>query len=220
MGTDILIYLGGLALLDTLSPTIIGVTLYLILSDNKNLITRLSTYLITVMILYFSLGIIGILGLDYIIEAFSSAFQNKSVLFNMGLILFVVSFFIPTNKKNNILKPKTQGIFSIIVIGIVTFLIEAGTALPYFVAIGILSTINLPFYNKLLIIAAYNFIMILPGLLILLGYKICGSRINSKLIKIQNKISASTNSVLSWVVCIAGVILMLYSKDGSTITIK
>ncbi|ONG69883.1 hypothetical protein BKK44_14460 [Bacillus cereus] len=220
MGIDILIYLGGLALLDTLSPTIIGVTLYLILSDNKNLITRLSSYVITVMILYFSLGVIVLLGSDYIIKAFSYAFQNRGVLFSIGIILFVGSFFIPTNKKNNIPKPKTQGIFSIIAIGIITFLIEAGTALPYFAAMGILSTTNLPFYNKLLIIATYNFIMILPALFILLGYKLYGSRINPRLIKVQNKISASTNSVLSWVVCIAGVILMLYSKDGLTIIIK
>lgn len=41
MGIDILVYLGDLALLDTLSPTIVGVTLYLLLTDNKNLITRL-----------------------------------------------------------------------------------------------------------------------------------------------------------------------------------
>ena len=38
MGTDILIYLGGLALLDMLSPTIIGVTLFLVLTDNIKII--------------------------------------------------------------------------------------------------------------------------------------------------------------------------------------
>ncbi|MDC2867856.1 GAP family protein [Bacillus sp. BP-3] len=220
MGTDILIYLGGLALLDTLSPTIIGVTLYLILTDNENLITRLSSYLITVMILYFSLGIIMILGLDYITDVFSNAFQNRRVLFIIGAILFVGSYFIPINKKNNIPKPKTQGIFSIIIIGIVTFLIEAGIALPYLAAIGMLSTTNIPFYNKLSIIAAYNFIMILPALFILLGYKLYGSRINSKLVNLRKKISANTNKALSWIICIVGVILMLYSIDGLTIRIK
>ncbi|SFK12384.1 MULTISPECIES: GAP family protein [unclassified Bacillus (in: firmicutes)] len=220
MGTDILIYLGGLALLDTLSPTIIGVTLYLILTDNENLITRLSSYLITVMILYFSLGIIMILGLDYITDAFSNVFQNRRVLFIIGAILFVGSYFIPINKKNNIPKPKTQGIFSIIIIGIVTFFIEAGIALPYLAAIGMLSTTNIPFYNKLSIIAAYNFIMILPALFILLGYKLCGIRINSRLVNLRNKISANTNTALSWIICIVGVILMLYSIDGLTIRIK
>ncbi|NRG47059.1 hypothetical protein HRF87_20200, partial [Bacillus sp. CRN 9] len=77
MGTDLLVYLGGLALLDTLSPTIIGVTLFLILTDNKNLTSRLFSYLFTVVILYFSLGIVMMLGLNYIIETFSNILQNK-----------------------------------------------------------------------------------------------------------------------------------------------
>jgi len=220
MGIDIMAYLGGLALLDTLSPTIVGVTLYLVLTDNKNLITRLLTYLFTVVILYFSLGIIMILGLDYIIEALSNVFKSRWVLFIIGVILFVGSYFIPKNKKSNIPKPKSQRIFSIITIGIATFLIEAGTALPYFAAIGILSTIDIPLYSKLPIIAVYNLIMISPALLILLGYNLFGKRINSRLVNLRNKIENSTYAALSWIICIVGAILILFSIDGLSITIK
>ena len=84
------------------------------------------------------------LGLNYIIESLSTIFQSRCVLFIMGAILLVGSYFIP-NKKSNIPKPKTQSIFAIIAIGIATFLIEAGTALPYFAATGILSNIDIPF---------------------------------------------------------------------------
>lgn len=145
MGIDHIAYLAGVALLDTLSPTIVGVTLYLVLTDNKKLITRLSAYLFTVTILYFSLGIILMLGLNYIIEALSTIFQSRWILFITSAILLVGSYFIPKNKKSNIPKPKTQSIFAIIAIGIATFLIEAGTALPYFAATGILSNIDIPF---------------------------------------------------------------------------
>lgn len=223
MGTDILIYLGGLALLDTLSPTIIGVTLFLVLTDNKNLTLRLFSYLFTVVILYFSLGIIMMLGFDYIIEAFSNFFQSKLfrwVIFSIGVILFVGSYFIPKKKKGNIPEPKTQGILSMVLIGITTFLIEAGTALPYFAAIGLLTSIDTPFYEKLPIIAAYNFIMILPALFILLGYKLFGKWLNTKLVNLRDKISSSSNSAMSWMICIVGLILILYSIDGLTITIK
>ncbi|QXE01950.1 GAP family protein [Terribacillus sp. DMT04] len=216
MGTDILIYLGGLALLDTLSPTIIGVTLFLILTDNKNLTSRLLTYLFTVVLLYFSLGIIMMLGLNYIIEAFSNIFQNKIfswVVFIIGGILFTASFFIPENKKSNIPKPKTQSVLSIIFIGITTFFIEAGTALPYFAAIGLLTTIDIPFYQWIPIIAAYNIIMILPALLIFFGYKLFGKWINSTLVNLRNKISSSSNSALSWIMCIVGLILIFYTID-------
>ena len=216
MGTDILIYLGGLALLDTLSPTIIGVTLFLVLTYNKNLASRLLAYLFTVVLLYFSLGIIMMLGLNYIMEAFSNIFQNKIfswVIFIIGVILFTASFFIPANKKSNIPKPKTQSIFSIIIIGVTTFIIEAGTALPYFAAIGLLSTIDITFYQWLPIIAAYNIIMVLPALLIILGYKLFGKLIKPTLFNLRNKISSSSSSALSWIMCIVGVILIFYTID-------
>lgn len=135
METDILIYLGGLALLDTLSPTIIGVVLFLILTDNNKLTSRVFTYLFTVVVLYFSLGIILLLGLNYITEAFSNVFQNKSVswaIFILGAILFTVSFFMPTNKKSNIPKPKSLSLISILLVGLTTFLIEAGDSFTLF----------------------------------------------------------------------------------------
>lgn len=217
MGTDLLIYLGGLALLDTLSPTIIGVTLFLILTDNKNLTSRLFSYVFTVMILYFSLGIVMMLGLNFINEAFSNIFQNKIfnwVIFIIGMFLIVASFLIPTNnKKSSIPKPKTQSIFSIVVIGITTFLIEAGTALPYFAAIGLLTTNDMPVYQWLPIIAAYNIIMILPAIFIFLGNKLFGNWINSTLVNLRNKISSSSNSALSWTMCIVGLILIFNTLD-------
>src|SRR5690606_11052740 len=196
----------------------VGVTLYLVLTDNKKLITRLSAYLFTVTILYFSLGIILMLGLNYIIEALSTIFQSRWILFITSAILLVGSYFIPKNKKSNIPKPKTQSIFAIIAIGIATFLIEAGTALPYFAATGILSNIDIPFTQKLPIIATYNLVMILPGIMIFIGYKLFQKKLNSTFVKLQEKISNSTNSVLSWSMSIVGVILILYSIDGLTIS--
>ncbi|MFC9542519.1 GAP family protein [Lysinibacillus sp. NPDC056959] len=216
MGTDILIYLGGLALLDTLSPTIIGVTLFLVLTDNRNLTSRLLAYLLTVGLLYFSLDIIMMLGLNFILETFSNIFQNKIVswvIFIVGVILFIASFFIPANKQSNIPKPKTQSIFSIIIIGITTFIIEAGMALPYFAANGLLTTTNMPFYQWLPIIAVYNIIMVLPALLLFLGYKLFGKWINPTLVNLRNKISSGSSSALSWMMCIVGVILIFYTKD-------
>lgn len=216
MGTDILIYLGGLALLDMLSPTIIGVTLFLILTDNKNLTSRLLTYLFTVVLLYFSLGIAMMLGLNFITETFSTVFHNKIfswVIFIIGVILFTASFFIPTNKNSNIPKPKTQSLFSIIMIGVTTFIIEAGMAFPYFASIGLLTTLDIPFYQWIPIIAAYNFIMIIPALLIFLGYKLFGKLINPILVNLRNKISSSSGSTLSWIMCIVGVILIFYTID-------
>jgi len=86
-------------------------------------------------------------------------------------------------------------------------------ALPYFAAIGLLTTIDIPFYQRLLSIVAYNIIMVLPALLIFLGYKLFGKWINPTLVNLRNKISSSSSSALSWIMCIVGVILIFYTID-------
>ncbi|MHC8520900.1 GAP family protein [Rossellomorea sp. H39__3] len=147
MGTELLLYLGGLALLDTLSPTIIGVTLYLLLGNQPRTASRLFVYLSTVAILYVVLGIIMMLGFTSILDAFSSLTEHVIVsrtLFAIGVILFIASFFIPTNKKRTIPLPKTESLLSITIIGLTTFVIEAGTAFPYFAAIGLMTSEGIP----------------------------------------------------------------------------
>ncbi|KQU63395.1 hypothetical protein ASG66_02995 [Bacillus sp. Leaf406] len=216
MGTELLLYLGGLALLDTLSPTIIGVTLLLILKDNKNVASRLFAYLSTVVILYFSLGVILMLGLGYVIDAFSNLFQNRVVswgIFSIGVILFVASFFLPKNQKNRIPIPKTQSIISVVLIGVTTFLIEAGTALPYFAAVGLLTTNQLPYYQWLPILIIYNIIMILPAILIFFSYKVFGTWVTSSLNKLRTRLTTGSDSALSWIMCIVGLILIFNTLD-------
>ena len=154
--------------------------------------------------------------LHYLIGTFTTISQDKifsRAIFVLGVILFIASFFVPANKKNNIPAPKTQSIFSILFIGITTFLIEAGSAFPYFAAIGLLTTNNIPSYQWLPIIAIYNIIMVLPAILIFLGYKLFGRLINSNLVALHNKLSNSSNSALSWIMCIVGLLLIFNTLE-------
>lgn len=213
--------LGGFALLDTLSPTIIGVTIYLILADRNNRIVRLGAYLLTVVILYFLLGVMLMFGFDYIVGAFASFFQSQFfrwVLFIIGVGLFIGAYYVPA-KKNALPTPQTQGLLSMVLVGIMTFFMEAGTAFPYFAAIGLVATMDISLLYRLLIIAAYNLIMIAPALLLFAGYSFMGKYMHTALVKSWDKLSTSTHSTLSWMMCIVGVIIVLYAIDGLTITI-
>ncbi|VXB14314.1 conserved membrane hypothetical protein [Bacillus sp. 349Y] len=212
MGTELLLYLGGLALLDTLSPTIIGVTLYLLLGNQPRTASRLFVYLSTVAILYVALGIVMMLGFTSILDAFSSLTEHVIIsrtLFAIGVILFIASFFIPTNKKRTIPLPKTESLLSITLIGLTTFLIEAGTAFPYFAAIGLMTSEGVPLYLWLPALIVYTFIMVLPAILILIGYRLMGKWLEGPLEKLRLKLAEHSNSALSWVMCIVGVVLIL-----------
>ncbi|MGG4264568.1 GAP family protein [Peribacillus simplex] len=216
MSTELLLLIGGLALLDTLSPATIGVTVYLLLSDTERLTKRLSVYLLTVALFYFAVGVSLMLGLGYLLEIISNVFQNRVVswtFFIIGGILFIASFFVNPKKNSELRLPKTNSILSMIVLGLTTSLIEAGTAFPYFASIGMMVSANLTPIEWISILAAYNFIMILPPL-ILFGFNLLFGRwITPSLQKLRMKIANNTGSALSWIMCIVGIILIFNSLD-------
>ncbi|MTH54550.1 hypothetical protein GKZ89_14190 [Bacillus mangrovi] len=212
MGTELLLYLGSLALLDTLSPTIIGVTLFLLLRNKSGIASRLFTYLLTVATLYAALGIGLMLSFTFILDAFSSLTEHVIVtrtLFGIGVILFTLSFFIPASKKRYIPVPKTESLLSIILIGLTTFLIEAGTAFPYFAAIGLMTSEELPMYQWLPALIVYTLVMVLPAVLLFIGYRLLRKWLEGPLERLRMKLTEQSNSVLSWVMCIVGILLIL-----------
>lgn len=216
MSTELLLLIGGLALLDTLSPATLGVTVYLLLTDKERLTKRLLVYLLTIAGFYFAVGVSLMLGLDFLLEIISGVFQNRIVswtFFIIGVILFIASFYVPTKKSSDLPAPKSKSILSMVALGFTTSLIEVGTAFPYFVAIGIMTTSNLSWVEWSSILAGYNFIMVLPSLVLFLFYLLFGRWMQTSLEKLRVKITNNTGSALSWIMCIVGLILIYNSQD-------
>ncbi len=216
MSTELLLLIGGLALLDMLSPTILGVTVYLLLTDKDRPMKRLLVYLLTIAGCYFAVGVSLMLGLDFLLEVVSGIFQYRIVswtLFIIGLILFIASFYVPTKKSSDLPAPKSKSICSMIALGFTTTLIEVSAAFPYFGAIGIMTTSNLSWVEWSFILAGYNFIMVLPSLVLLLSYFLFGRWMQTPLENLRVKITNNAGSALSWIMCIVGLILIFNSLD-------
>jgi len=216
MSLELLVSIGGLALLDTLSPTTLGVTVYLLLTEKERLSSRLMIYLVTVAAFYFFVGVAFMLGMDMLLAAFSSIFQNRIVSWVtliIGGILFIASFYYPESKKSDLPRLKSISKTSMIVLGFSTSLIEVGTAFPYFAAIGLMTTSNLAVFQWLPILAGYNFIMVLPPLIVFSLHLLLGSVMQRPLEKLQIKISKHSGSAISWIMCIVGLILIFNSLD-------
>ncbi|WP_242145404.1 MULTISPECIES: GAP family protein [unclassified Bacillus cereus group] len=216
MSTELLLLIGGLALLDTLSPATLGVTVYLLLTDKEKLTKYLLVYLLTVAGFYFAVGVSLMLGLDFLLEIISGVFQNRIVswaFFIIGVILFIASFYVPTKKSSDLPAPKSKSILSMVALGFTTSFIEVGSAFPYFAAIGIMTTSNLSWVEWSSILAGYNFIMVLPSLVLFLFYLLFGRWMQTFLEKLRVKIANHTGAALSWIMCIVGLILILNSLD-------
>lgn len=215
MSIETLSVIGVLAILDTLSPAIIGVTVYVLLVAKKQPSRLLLTYLTTVVLFYFSTGIFLMLGLDVIFDPIANALNNHSarlVMIIVGAILFVGSWLVPKKKTSGSPKPKSFSIGAMIALGFTTSLLEVATALPYFAAIGILTSNHLAFYEWLPIIAGYNLIMITPAILLLCLHILFKRFMNKPLRKIQALFDKSTSSALSWAMFFVGLILLMNAR--------
>ncbi|UVI32935.1 GAP family protein [Paenibacillus spongiae] len=216
MSLEMIVMVGGLAILDTLSPATLGVTVYLLLTERERLCSRLMIYLAMVALFYFFVGVAFMLGLDALLAAFSSIFHNRVVSWVMliiGGILFIASFYYPNNKRSELPRPKTRSKASMIALGLTTSLIEVGTAIPYFAAIGLMTTSNLAVYQWLPILAGYNFIMILPPLIVFTLHLILGRLMQRPLERLRIKLSKHSGSAISWIMCIVGLIMIVNSLD-------
>ncbi|WP_055108648.1 GAP family protein [Paenibacillus ihumii] len=216
MSIELLLSVGGLALLDTLSPATIGVTVYLLLTEIKSLASRLLIYLLTVAGFYFSVGVMLMLGMGVLLEAVASLFQSRAVswvIFIIGAGLFIASFYTPQKSKTELPRPKSKSRISMVALGFTTALIEVGTALPYFAAIGLMTTADLVPVQWLPMLGGYNLIMVLPSLILFMLYGLFGRRVQRLLERLQERIAKQSGSVLSWVLCIVGLILIFNSLD-------
>ncbi|AWP28032.1 hypothetical protein PVOR_15769 [Paenibacillus vortex V453] len=216
MTLELLLSIGVLSLLDMLSPAALGVTVYLLLTERDRLISRLGVYLVTVAGFYFLVGAALMLGLGAVMKSISDIFQNRTVSWMMAIlggVLFVASFYVPTKKKSEPRRPKSKSFGAMIGLGFTTSLIEVATALPYFAAIGLMTTAQLNTVQWVPILAAYNMVMVLPPLILLGLHLVLGRVMQRPLEKLRVKIAESSGSLLSWVLCIAGVILVLNSID-------
>lgn len=216
MSIELLFMVGGLALLDMMSPAALGVTVYLLLNEKERLSSRLMIYLFTVAGFYFLVGVFLMLGLDVVMTAFSSIFQNRIVSWVMliiGGILFIASFYYPKSKKTDLPRPKSKSNAAMVALGFTTSLIEVGTAFPYFAAIGLMTTSNLAAFQWLPILAGYNFIMVLPLLIVFTLYLLLGRVMQRPLEMLRIKLSKHSGSAISWIMCVVGLILIFNSLD-------
>ncbi|RNL86960.1 GAP family protein [Halostreptopolyspora alba] len=213
MSPEILIPIGGLALLDTLSPAVLGVTLFVLLSGNRRTALPLFAYLLTVALFYFSAGVGLMLGLGSVISRLGNVGDHPVVLWGQALLgaaLLGYSFVMPTRPTAGARRrePRSFRVPTMIGLGVTTGVFEIGTALPYLAAIGIMSTAELPAAWWVPLLAGYTIVMVLPPALMYLAHRILGERMRPRLQRWREKVTSGSRETLAWIIGIAGFLLL------------
>ncbi|TDD70539.1 hypothetical protein E1262_09915, partial [Jiangella aurantiaca] len=93
-------------------------------------------------------------------------------------------------------------------LGVTTGLLEAATALPYLAAIGLMTSNELSPAQWAPLLAGYNVIMVLPGVLLFVVWRVAGDRVRTRFERFRDWLQANSAETLAWIMGIAGVLLV------------
>lgn len=206
--------IGGLAVLDMLSPATIGISLYVLLGGGRRLAAPMFVFLGTVAGFYFTVGVALMLGLDIAVRHLGGLVNSPVGLWAqlvLGVGMLVASFVVPGRLSKAPRRPQDLRLGVMAALGITTGLLEVGTALPYLGAIGIMTSAELSPGIWIPMLAAYNLLMVLPPLILFGLYSLFGDRIRPRLDRWREKVESSGREAFGWILGIAGFLLARYA---------
>ncbi|MBB5953502.1 putative small integral membrane protein [Saccharothrix tamanrassetensis] len=208
-------------MLDTLSPTLVGITVYLLLARPHRVGALLGAYLGSVAVAYFALGVLLMFGLGAVVPLVDDTVWAWGQA-ALGVALLVGSYFIPDrNPERASVQGRSFTTRSMLLSGLGTWLFEFATAVPYFAAIGIMTSADLPAVHWIQLLGVYVIIMVLPGILLFVAWAALRERMRERLERWQSRLSSGSRTTLRWIVGIAGFLILLdAAPDQITITMS
>src|SRR3712207_1283689 len=141
--TGMLVSLLGLALLDSINPSALAVTIYLLLQGGSYA-PRVLTYLSAVFTSYLGIGVLLMLGLGSVWEYVDGpgAYVVQGIA---GALLLGYAVFAPEKprREGKTRTPRSRSLGAIFLLGVTITVVEFSTAFPYLGAIAILADADL-----------------------------------------------------------------------------
>ena len=205
---EVLVPVFGLALLDSLNPSAVAITLYLLLSEGS-FVPRVISYAAGIFSANFVLGSALMLGLGSVAGLFDGpvAYGAQGVV---GAALLGYAILAPgkptTEKKER--RPRSLGVGAVFLLGMTITVVEFSTALPYLGAVAILTNAGLTAAQWLSVLAAYNLVFVAPPLLLLVAYRVFGARLRPAFERWGERLRGAGRETLLWILGIAGFLLL------------
>ncbi len=200
----------GLALIDSINPSALLVTLFLLAGPSPG--RKILVYISTIFVVSLTLGIVLMLGLDLLLNNVSSLIDNSvvyAVQLAIGALMLLYAMTAPDKKTASTpALPKQYSTAALIFLGITVTLMEAPTAIPYLAAISILISAESSLTQWLTVLVIYNFIFIAPPLLLLVLQTVLGERIKARLDSFQIWLTGAAREGFLWIVGIVGFLLL------------
>lgn len=206
--TGTLASLFGLAVLDSVNPSALAVTIFLLLRG-KPYVAKVLTYISAVFLSYLGIGVLLMFGLGSVwgyVEG-PGAYAVQGVV---GALLFGYALLAPDRprREKKPRTPRTMRLPAIFLLGVTITAVEFSTAFPYLGAIAILTNAEMAMSGWLPILVVYNVIFVLPPLLLLAAYGVFGSRVRSRFERWRDRFQNGSRKTLLWILGIVGFLLL------------
>ncbi|WP_316297251.1 GAP family protein [Clavibacter michiganensis] len=165
----------GLALLDSLNPSAIVVSLLIVVArfdDRRRMAASLLAYAAGITVAMVGVGVALMLGLRVLIDQVLRDVPERALdvaQLVVGVIILLIGALTPAKPKRA-RRPLDldRGAGRLFVLGLGVTVVELSSALPYLAAVGILTSADLPPVQWVAWLVAYSAVVVLPVVLILL----------------------------------------------------
>lgn len=214
MTFELVLGLVGLALVDSTSFSAFGVPVFLLLSSPTPPIARMLTYLATVVIFFFVLGVAIMIGLDTVLASVANLLETRTaawVQLFLGIGLFAMSFRFDSKRSKRGFEapsiPAAGGLKVMIALGLTTSVLELATMLPFIAALGLLTAANLPATQWAPLLAGYTVVMVLPPVVMLVASIVARDWFRPHLERVSTWLQTHGRDLVGWTLGIVGFLL-------------
>jgi cytochrome c biogenesis protein CcdA len=203
----------ALALVDSINPSAIVVTLYL-LSRGRGP-AHVAVYILAIFLTYLTLGVLMMLGVGAMLPSLQTLGSSRLGLLVQGLIglaMLVYAIRAPSaSRQGRPVEPSASSYLALMALGVVVTTMELPTAIPYFGAVALLTAADLPAAQWLPLLGLYNAIFVLPPVVLLVGQIAFGRRLDARYARLRERLQAGARETVLWIFGLAGGALLASS---------
>jgi cytochrome c biogenesis protein CcdA len=203
----------ALAIVDSINPSAIVVTLYLL--TRERVLGQVAVYVSAIFLTYLTLGVLMMVGGDALLRSLRADGDGRMgfvVQGLVGLVMLAYALRAPaTAASAPRTEPRASTFAALALLGVTVTAMELPTAVPYFGAIALLTTADLPTARWLPLLVAYNAIFVLPPLVLLAGHLAFGNRIDARYVGLRERLQAGARDTVLWIMGLVGGALLVTS---------
>jgi cytochrome c biogenesis protein CcdA len=199
----------ALALVDSINPSAIVVTLWLLSVARERASVQIATYVAAIFVTYLLLGAMMVAGIGMVLPSFGDLLRRPAGLIvqslvGLALLVYGLTASAPSGPARVVSRPSTRTYAALALLGVGVTVMELPTAIPYFAAIAIIVDAELPTRAWAPLLAVYNLIFVLPPLALLAGHLVFEERLAARYAALRLRLESNAKGIALWVAGLVG----------------